>query len=214
MALLDPQLAEWRMRACRLCAIDVNRQNNTGLSPVVPASPPPEWHFACEPVPRPADVPCVESWAVARSAERCRAPRHPRLDVDGEPLNLNQEHPFNEAEDIVYYVVTAESEVFVLARNIVELAVAIDELPALVATWNTSLAAPLGVADDEAGGEADGDGRQWFSFMRRPLHDHTVDEVRRGMEHDILANTHKVTLLRAVVLTPLIPALERAGPGK
>lgn len=144
LTLLNAQLASW-IESCHLCH----------PPPPRPVAPPPHAappslrdevaHYACDPALAPLFVSVhnnsnaveIQShllrWALARSERRRMALRRPLIDLDGKPLFPNNQHPYDEADDVQETRLDDESTLLALTRHTLELYVALDELLAQLA---------------------------------------------------------------------------------
>ncbi|KAK2052442.1 hypothetical protein LY76DRAFT_598589 [Colletotrichum caudatum] len=71
-------------------------------------------------------------WAASQSARRFTALRSAPIDLNGEPIYHDNQHPFTEADEIASPDLPGEDHLFALLRQLVELIASIDEVVACI----------------------------------------------------------------------------------
>ncbi|KAJ0167502.1 hypothetical protein CTA2_2189 [Colletotrichum tanaceti] len=200
-SLLDPDREVWQQ--CRFCS-------SSGLPPVDIA----DWHFACDPsffnlsaslASRPAAAVnnYFTSWGKHQSARRFAALRNSPLDVDDTPLYPNNQHPFDEADDIHTWLPN-ESPLNSLLRNIVETATAVDELLDLLGALNVSAVSGSQANDTKLS-------LPEVSWWRRLRSQPRSTPLASGRRDAIRQGTARLAQLQNDLLTPLVRSLGRAS---
>ncbi|KAK1975342.1 hypothetical protein LZ30DRAFT_693669 [Colletotrichum cereale] len=175
-----------------------------------------DWHFACDMSflnlsaslpshPAAAINDYFKSWGKQQSARRFAALRSPPLDVDGTPMYPNNQHPFDEADEIHDALLPGESHLNGLVRNAVEISTAIDELLDLLGTLNVSAVSGL-QADDAPSPPEVSSSRSWWQIPRSqpaPMATDRRIRIRQG--------TARLVNLQNDLLTPLVRSLGRAS---
>ncbi|KAL0929250.1 uncharacterized protein CTRU02_215791 [Colletotrichum truncatum] len=171
-------------------------------------------HFACSPDFLYLDgvnntTAFLLSWASSQLALRFAILEAPTLDVDGEPLFPNNQHPFTEADDVVDLNLEFESDTFALVRYLVEFAATVDELLSRLST-NTVLAGsdPEAVAAIVSSRSMSASTPQprWWSFGSRSTR-RTREEISRELVVDVAAAAMELASLRNNSLLSAIQAL-------
>ncbi|KZL65913.1 hypothetical protein CT0861_13259 [Colletotrichum tofieldiae] len=233
--LMNPDQAPW-LATCQLCAPSPNTAGDAAADAAAPTSSlspsasskswprPPDvnvpvasWHFACDPAfsqlgDQPAGSSIMSfllSWGRRQSDDRFATLRSACLDVDGEPLYPNNQHPFHEADDI-HSDLTFESDLLAMLRNLVELSTAIDDLIHLLRYRN--LLPPTNTSPPSGHQQTDPKPREplrnpWWHTIPSllpvltrlrtvPLAQREALAIRYGIEH--MANIRNVTLVHTI----------------
>ncbi|KAK1569552.1 uncharacterized protein LY79DRAFT_571691 [Colletotrichum navitas] len=208
--LLDPERDVWQQ--CHFCSTPPPAPVDAYVTVLVP-----DWHFACDmsflnlsaslsSYPAAAINNYFKSWGKQQSARRFAALRNPPLDVDDTPMYPNNQHPFDEADEIHDALLPGESDLNGLVRNVVEISTAIDELLDLLGTLNISAVSGL-QADNAPSPPEVVSSKLWWQIPRsRPAPIAATDRqirIRRG--------TARLVNLQNDLLTPLVRSLGRAS---
>ncbi|KDN68606.1 hypothetical protein CSUB01_10479 [Colletotrichum sublineola] len=226
--------------ACKLCERDNN--DDKALSPTPPPGLPmrpfhvADWHFACD-----LGLPgaytsgsdnssaavvlqLLRSWAEKQDARRVTDLRDAPRDVDDEPIYLNNQHPFDEADEMVFSSLPVEGNILALTRHLVELEKAmVDVTHSVVAEFPDILHAPPQAADQQ--GRNDDHGGTWLDKLlprRRGQADSASGKgspanvllAAKAREHAKLLGANKAQLdrLRAQ-LEPIVGVLGQTSAG-
>ncbi|GKT81892.1 LOW QUALITY PROTEIN: hypothetical protein ColTof4_14315 [Colletotrichum tofieldiae] len=159
----------------------------------------------------------LTAWAAVRSAKRHDALQSPYIDVDGVPLYPGNLQPSTEADDTAYSDLASEGEgvVFALTRQLVELAVGIDELVVLL-TGQGHFSPATTIHDDMPLAEGVSEsGSGWLGRMlTRPVWPKTSQHDGRQQEMmAIQSGVSRLISSRASLLAPVVASLGSVAAG-